>query len=102
MTASTIPSAPSPAAADSPVGRTELGMIRIDDRVVEKMAAQAAVEIPDAGGAAPRVLGHAMTGRSLRGPSDQPDCATKSYGRCRRLARGTGSVHQHPLASIGT
>jgi len=64
MTTSTIPSA---AAADSPVGRTELGMIRIDDRVVEKMAAQAAVEIPDAGGAAPRVLGHAMTGAGAFG-----------------------------------
>jgi hypothetical protein len=64
MTASTT----SPlVAADSLVGRTELGMISIDDRVVEKMAAQATVEIPDAGGAAPRVLGHAMFGAAAFG-----------------------------------
>jgi uncharacterized alkaline shock family protein YloU len=49
-------------AADSRSGRTELGMISIDDRVVEKMAARAAIEIPDAGGAAPRVLGRSVTG----------------------------------------
>jgi uncharacterized alkaline shock family protein YloU len=45
-------------------GRGDLGLISINDRVVEKMAAQAAVEIPDAGGAAPRVLGRAVTGAS--------------------------------------
>jgi uncharacterized alkaline shock family protein YloU len=55
------------ASADSSVGRTELGMISISDRVVEKMAAQAAVEVPGAGGAAPRVLGHAMTGAGAFG-----------------------------------
>jgi uncharacterized alkaline shock family protein YloU len=47
-------------APDSKVGRTELGMISIHDRVVQKMAACAAIEIPDAGGAAPRVLGHSV------------------------------------------
>jgi uncharacterized alkaline shock family protein YloU len=55
------------AAPNSPVGRTELGMISINDRVVEKMAARAAVEIPDAGAAAPRVLGHSVTGGAAFG-----------------------------------
>jgi uncharacterized alkaline shock family protein YloU len=54
-------------AADSRAGRTELGMISINDRVVEKMAAQAVVEIPDAGGAAPRVLGRSLTGAGAFG-----------------------------------
>jgi uncharacterized alkaline shock family protein YloU len=48
-------------APGSPPGRTELGMISINDRVVEKLAARAAAEIPDAGQAAPRVLGHSVT-----------------------------------------
>lgn len=38
-------------------GRTELGTVRIDDRVVAKLAAHAAAEVPDAGAAAPRLLG---------------------------------------------
>jgi uncharacterized alkaline shock family protein YloU len=50
------------AAPGSRAGRTELGMISINDQVVEKMAARAAAEIPDAGSAAPRVLGRSMTG----------------------------------------
>ena len=41
------------AVPSSRAGRTELGMISINDRVVEKMAARAAAEIPDAGAAAP-------------------------------------------------
>ena len=51
----------------SRAGRTELGMISIDDRVVEKMAARAAAEIPDAGAAAPRVLGRSVTGAAALG-----------------------------------
>ena len=51
----------------SQAGRTELGMIGINDRVVEKMAARAAVEIPDAGAAAPRVLGRSVTGAAALG-----------------------------------
>lgn len=43
-------------------GGAELGQIVIADRVVEKIAAQAVLEIPDAGGAAPRVFGHAVPG----------------------------------------
>jgi uncharacterized alkaline shock family protein YloU len=42
------------------VGRTEFGLISINDRVVERIAARATIEIPDAGGAAPRVLGRSL------------------------------------------
>jgi uncharacterized alkaline shock family protein YloU len=42
-------------------------MISINDRIVEKMAAWAAVEIPDAGAAAPRVLGRSLTGAAAVG-----------------------------------
>jgi uncharacterized alkaline shock family protein YloU len=56
-----------PADPGSPAGRTELGMIGINDRVVEKLAAGAAAEIPDAGAAAPRVLGRSMTGAAALG-----------------------------------
>jgi uncharacterized alkaline shock family protein YloU len=51
----------------SQAGRTELGVISINDQVVEKMAAQAAAEVPDAGAAAPRVLGRSMTGAAALG-----------------------------------
>ncbi|HEY3672797.1 MAG TPA: Asp23/Gls24 family envelope stress response protein [Acidimicrobiia bacterium] len=44
------------------VGQVELGRIDIADKVVAKIAAQAAVEIPDAGAAAPRILGRAVSG----------------------------------------
>ena len=45
-------------------GRTELGRIDISNRVVEKLAARAATEVPEAGAAAPRVLGHSLSGLS--------------------------------------
>ena len=64
MTAST---AVLPAASGSRPGRNELGTISINDRVVEKMAARAAVEIPDAGAAASRFLGRSMAGASALG-----------------------------------
>jgi uncharacterized alkaline shock family protein YloU len=51
----------------SRAGRTELGLITINDRVVAKMAARAAAEIPDAGAAAPRVLGRSVTGAAVVG-----------------------------------
>jgi uncharacterized alkaline shock family protein YloU len=51
----------------SQAGRTELGMISINDRVVEKTAARAAIEIPDAGAAASRFLGRSMAGASALG-----------------------------------
>jgi uncharacterized alkaline shock family protein YloU len=53
--------------ADTAAGRTELGMISISDSTVQGIAALAATEIPDAGGAAPRVLGQAVTGASVLG-----------------------------------
>jgi uncharacterized alkaline shock family protein YloU len=43
-------------------GRTDLGTISIADRVVVKIAAQAAAESPDAGAATARVLGRAVPG----------------------------------------
>lgn len=46
----------------SPVGRNELGTIVVRDDVVAKIAACAAVEIPDAGAAATRVMGRAVPG----------------------------------------
>ena len=64
MTAST---AIQPAVAAPGPGRNELGMISINDRVVEKMAARAAIEIPDAGAAASRFLGRSMAGASALG-----------------------------------
>ena len=56
-----------PAVAASGPGRNELGMISINDRVVEKTAARAAIEIPDAGAAATRFLGRSMAGASALG-----------------------------------
>lgn len=53
----------STARSDVPApGRTGLGSISIGDSVVAKLAAQAAMEIPDAGAAAPRVLGRSLSG----------------------------------------
>jgi uncharacterized alkaline shock family protein YloU len=56
-----------PEASGTRPGQTELGTISINDRVVEKMAARAAVEIPDAGAAASRFLGRSMAGASALG-----------------------------------
>jgi hypothetical protein len=88
----------------SPAGRTELGMIGINDRVVEKMAARAAAEIPDAGAAAPRVLGRSVTGAAALGTRDEPDRAAESLGRRRRLDRDPGPVDQRarPVLTLPT
>ena len=56
-----------PAPSGARPGRTDLGMISLNDRVVEKMAARAAIEIPDAGAAASRFLGRSMAGASALG-----------------------------------
>ena len=84
MTAST---AVQPALPGTKPGRTELGMISIDDQVVEKMAARAAVEIPDAGAAAPRVLG-----RSVTGPAAVGARATSLTGLPKASADVDGSI----------
>jgi uncharacterized alkaline shock family protein YloU len=52
------------------VGRNEFGTINVSEAVVSKLAAQAALEIPDAGGAAPRLLGKSLAGASLPGVRD--------------------------------
>lgn len=41
-------------------GQTEFGTITISDRTVQRLASRAACEIPDAGAAAPRILGHSI------------------------------------------
>lgn len=48
-------------------GVGEAGAITIHDRVVEKLAARAATEVPDAGAAAPRVLGRSLAAASALG-----------------------------------
>ncbi len=53
----TVPGPDEPAA-----GRNELGSITIAESVVAKLAAQAALEVPDAGAAAPRLLGRSLSG----------------------------------------
>ncbi|MEO7262620.1 MAG: Asp23/Gls24 family envelope stress response protein [Jatrophihabitantaceae bacterium] len=71
MTATAIaenPAGPLTSGADSPaVGRGELGTITISESVVAKLAAQAAMEIPDAGAAAPRLLGRSLPGAGSLG-----------------------------------
>ena len=44
------------------IGVNELGRVEISSKAVEKIAALAAVEIPDAGGAAARLLGRPVPG----------------------------------------
>lgn len=44
------------------IGKNELGTISVGESVVSKLAAQAAVEVADAGGAAPRMLGKSLAG----------------------------------------
>jgi uncharacterized alkaline shock family protein YloU len=51
-----------PAAPPGGIGRNAWGTITVADAAVRKLAAQAAVEIPDAGAAAPRVLGRSVPG----------------------------------------
>jgi uncharacterized alkaline shock family protein YloU len=59
------PAAPGP---DEPAaGRSELGTIVIAESVVAKLAAQAALEVPDAGAAAPRLLGRSLSGAGSLG-----------------------------------
>ncbi len=58
---------PGPQPGAPAAGRSELGAISISESVVAKLAAQAAVEIPDAGAAAPRLLGRSLPGAGSLG-----------------------------------
>lgn len=63
MTATSITNGlPVPDPGGPAAGRGELGTISISESVVAKLAAQATVEIPDAGAAAPRLLGRSLAG----------------------------------------
>ena len=44
------------------IGRNKLGRIEVSSKAVEKIAALAAIEVPDAGGAAARLLGRPLPG----------------------------------------
>ncbi|HEX8092758.1 Asp23/Gls24 family envelope stress response protein, partial [Jatrophihabitans sp.] len=68
-------------------GRNEMGTISISESVVAKLAAQAAVEIPDAGAAAPRLLG-----RSLSGAGGLGVRATSLTGLPKASAHVDGSI----------
>lgn len=63
----TTGSAVRPATGAPTAGATDLGRIDIGDQVVAKVAARAAVEVPDAGGAAPRLLGRSGAGGGALG-----------------------------------
>jgi uncharacterized alkaline shock family protein YloU len=52
---------------DPPLGRRQEGRIEVASRVVEKIAARAALEVDDAGGAGARVLGRSLPGAGLAG-----------------------------------
>jgi uncharacterized alkaline shock family protein YloU len=69
MTAPAVAEVPAdPPTSDPAVpaaGHDELGMISISESVVAKLAARAAVEIADAGAAAPRLLGRSLSGAGL-------------------------------------
>jgi uncharacterized alkaline shock family protein YloU len=59
----TLPATPGESTeVQSAAGRTDLGTISVGERVVSKIAARAAVEVPDAGAAAMRVLGRTVPG----------------------------------------
>ncbi|MBE7195121.1 MAG: Asp23/Gls24 family envelope stress response protein [Gordonia polyisoprenivorans] len=51
-------------------GPNDLGSIRIADSVVEKIAARAAADDPEAGAAAPRLLGRSLSGAGRVGLRD--------------------------------
>lgn len=53
---------PAPGPDALAAGHAELGAISISESVVLKLAARAALEIPDAGAAAPRLLGRSLSG----------------------------------------
>src|ERR1700733_4386447 len=56
-----------PARRERRPGRSELGTVSISSRVVQKIAARAVVEVPDAGAATPRVMGRSVPGAPMLG-----------------------------------
>lgn len=66
-TAAPAPHIATDRSATPTVGRNEFGVITIDDSVVSKIASRAASEIPDAGAAAPRLLGKSLPGAGSLG-----------------------------------
>jgi uncharacterized alkaline shock family protein YloU len=50
-----------------PLGQNAQGRIEVSPRVVEKIAARAALEVDDAGGAGARVLGRSLPGAAIVG-----------------------------------
>ena len=54
-------------AAVAPLGENAQGRIEVSSRVVEKIAARAALEVDDAGGAGARVLGRSLPGAGIVG-----------------------------------
>jgi uncharacterized alkaline shock family protein YloU len=56
-----------PAPGDALPGRNELGMITISSQVVARLAAGAALEVADAGAAAPRLMGRSVAGAGALG-----------------------------------
>ena len=69
MTRTATDSSPPSAELEPAVGRTERGTVTISDRVVQKVAARAAIEIEDAGAAAPRILGRSLAGLANASPA---------------------------------
>ena len=65
MTATTA--SVSESSATPPDGSAERGTITIADAVISKIAARAASEVPDAGAAAPRLLGKSLPGAGSLG-----------------------------------
>lgn len=79
----TVGSAERPLA--EPGGRTDLGTITISDGVVAKIAARAALDVDDAGSAAPRLLGRSLARVSAPGVratslDDLPKCSAEVDG----------------------
>lgn len=66
-TAAQAPHSAPNSSATAAVVHNELGAITIDDSVVIKIASRAASEIPDAGAAAPRLLGRSLSGAGSLG-----------------------------------
>jgi uncharacterized alkaline shock family protein YloU len=101
------------------IGQNELGRIEIEPRAVEKTAAFATLEVPDATGAAGRLLSRAVSGASglgrRRPPSERmPKVSAEIDGELvfldvelavcypAPIGKVTEAVRQHLFAQVGT